>query len=546
MKLAGATLTALMIAVLWLLFAPMEIGGRTGYVIVTGNSMESRLSTNDLAIIRTAHTYKVGDVVTYHHPELGMVIHRIIGVDGARFIVQGDNNNWTDSHEPVQAEIRGKLWFSIPGAGHYLGLLQHPAMLAILSIMIGLLVMLPGRKKDSAKPHAAAGGLPTLTDPRGRDLLSLFAVVGIGALIVAGLVFTRPLERQASHDVPYEHTGSFSYTAAVPAGIYDTPEVVSGEPIFRTLTDNFDVRFDYALDSKAQIDSSGTAALRAELSTENGWKRSIDLQAPTTFDGAATSLNGQVDLTEIQQIISRLEAETGVANRQYTLTILPDIAVNALIGGEPVQEHFAPSLAFMMDVQQLQIVDSSTVNGGALDSSVSGLVTQTRMEPNTLSLVLFDVEVARARLISLAVLGLIIIAIIALFAQTLRVRGRSDIENLAASYGPRLIAVRSGATIDTHATVEIACFKNFERLLMHHQGPIFRDGPSVYIDHDGQRYRCGPAQCPQAPEEIVSAAVVLEKPVEAVARVKTKYAKPRSQFAIRQILFRSRSPMEHA
>jgi len=546
MKLAGAVLTVITLAALWLLFAPTQIGGQAGYVIVAGDSMEPALSSGDLVIIRDTAESNVGDVVTYQHPELGVVIHRIIGIEGNRFILQGDNNSWIDSHEPVQSEISGKLWFAIPGAGRYLGLVQQPAALALLSIVMGLTVMLPRRKTESTKPRATTGWLPTLMEPGGRDLLGLFAVIAIGALLVAGLAFSRSIERETAREVTYEHHGSFSYSAAAPEGIYDTAEVGSGEPIFLTLTDSFDVQFDYALESRAPIESAGTAGLRAELSTVNGWKRNFDLQAATDFEGLATTVSGQVDLREMQQIISRVEAETGVAIRQYMLTIQPDLIVDATIGGEPVQEQFAPEITFQLDAQQLQLMRTSTSDENVLAPGMGGLVTQTGIEDNAFSLMLFEVDVTLARQGSLAALALVFAAVTALAVQTYRARGRTAVEHLASTYGPRLVSVRSGAEIDTETTVEVSGVKDFERLLKHHLGPIFHESESFYIDHDGQRYRFGPAQ--HLPSSEVSETVELEqeKPAPAQPPQQAVQPKPRRQFAISHILFKSRNRMERA
>lgn len=80
------------------MFAPLQFGGQTAYVIVSGNSMKPVFHRGDLAILRTATDYQSGDIVTYRHPTIGPVIHRIISQDGDRFIFKGDHNTWTDAY----------------------------------------------------------------------------------------------------------------------------------------------------------------------------------------------------------------------------------------------------------------------------------------------------------------------------------------------------------------------------------------------------------------------------------------------------------------
>jgi signal peptidase I len=68
----------------WLTFAPTVAGGRSAYVIVAGASMEPTLRRGDLVIARQSADYQVGDIVTYRHPTVGPVIHRVIAVGAGR------------------------------------------------------------------------------------------------------------------------------------------------------------------------------------------------------------------------------------------------------------------------------------------------------------------------------------------------------------------------------------------------------------------------------------------------------------------------------
>ena len=59
-----SALVALVLAAVWL-FWPSALGGGTTYVATHGNSMEPGFHTGDLAILRPADRYAVGDVVAY-------------------------------------------------------------------------------------------------------------------------------------------------------------------------------------------------------------------------------------------------------------------------------------------------------------------------------------------------------------------------------------------------------------------------------------------------------------------------------------------------
>ena len=62
--LISAALVVLAVAA-WLLLAPTQIGGETSYVTTSGISMEPRFHTGDLALVRPAASYKVGDIVAH-------------------------------------------------------------------------------------------------------------------------------------------------------------------------------------------------------------------------------------------------------------------------------------------------------------------------------------------------------------------------------------------------------------------------------------------------------------------------------------------------
>src|SRR3954470_16839554 len=120
---------ALVLAAVWL-FWPLTLGGGTTYVSTHGISMEPRFQTGDLAILRSAGSYGVGDVVAYRSVSLDTVVmHRIVAMDGDRFVIQGDNNDWLDEDRPGPDLVLGKLWLRIPRGGKALATLKSPGPL---------------------------------------------------------------------------------------------------------------------------------------------------------------------------------------------------------------------------------------------------------------------------------------------------------------------------------------------------------------------------------------------------------------------------------
>src|SRR3954453_21754335 len=118
--LISAALVVLAVAA-WLLLAPTQIGGQTSYVTTSGISMQPRFHTGDLAVVRPAARYRVGQIVAYRSAALHtVVLHRIIAIKGDRYVFKGDNNNFVDPTNPSRAQLVGKLAVRVAHGGRVL------------------------------------------------------------------------------------------------------------------------------------------------------------------------------------------------------------------------------------------------------------------------------------------------------------------------------------------------------------------------------------------------------------------------------------------
>ena len=140
--------------------APRALGGPVSYVIADGTSMVPTLHAGDLVILRRADSYAPGDLVAYHSRTLNrVVIHRIVGADGDRFVLRGDANDWVDPDHPTEAEILGVRWVRIPGAGGLLGWLHRPWLAALVAAIVAFLLW-GGSEKDRDRGRAATSENP--------------------------------------------------------------------------------------------------------------------------------------------------------------------------------------------------------------------------------------------------------------------------------------------------------------------------------------------------------------------------------------------------
>lgn len=148
------------LALWWVFFAPVQIGGSTLYSATVGTSMEPLFHKGDLAIVRRSSSYKVGDIVLYESPVLHRaVLHRILVIQNGHYYFKGDNNDFVDPGYATSNELLGKLWLHIPKAGRVLSWLGKPSHTAVLAgVAVAFLLLAgaprgPRRRKGRGRPR---------------------------------------------------------------------------------------------------------------------------------------------------------------------------------------------------------------------------------------------------------------------------------------------------------------------------------------------------------------------------------------------------------
>ena len=263
--LISATLVVLAVAA-WLLVAPTQIGGETSYVTTSGISMAPRFHSGDLAVVRPAAEYRVGDIVAYHSKTLHLVVlHRIIAVKDGRFVTKGDNNDFTDPDHPARADVVGKLAFRVPHGGTRPALAAH-AVHGRAAVAAGWRCCCSWAPSSAAAAATAAGraaerGTRQLEPLRtGRDRHAIYDTYEQHHLhhLRGGRSRLPRLRRARLHapgdqarpadKTPYTEKVSFGYHAKASAGpVYPDGVVSTGDPIFVKLVHGVRVKAHYRL-----------------------------------------------------------------------------------------------------------------------------------------------------------------------------------------------------------------------------------------------------------------------------------------------------------
>lgn len=154
-RLLGMRTVVLILAGWWFWLRPEALGGSTTLVTVSGSSMEPRMVTGDLAVVRKTGDYARGDVIAFHIPKEdgeqgGVVIHRIVDGDTeSGYRTRGDNNDWYDPWRPRPEDVTGELWLHVPGAGRIVTAMAAPLVAAAtFAALTAFVIVLGGGRKD--------------------------------------------------------------------------------------------------------------------------------------------------------------------------------------------------------------------------------------------------------------------------------------------------------------------------------------------------------------------------------------------------------------
>lgn len=499
---------------MWFYFVPTQLGGSATYVVTHGTSMEPRFHTGDLAIVRSQSNYHVGEVVAYQNHQLHtIVLHRIVGREGDRYLFKGDNNNFVDPEHPVASQLIGALWIHVPGVGLRLQSIRSPLVMGLL-LFVGMLLLTggafartQGRRHRHERPTGEVTATPTFA------VLAIGVLLAIPFLMLALLAFTRSPTKLHPYTVHFQQSGRLSYSAEAPAGpTYPGGRAVTGDPLFAHVLNAVDFSFAYRLRATGRRSLGGSASLEATVVSSDGWHTTLMLAPPTRFHSSRALVTGTLDLTSLLALVHSVETATK-ANGTYTLTLLPRVNVSGRVDAVPVHTTFAPKVQFSLTPIEAQ---PAVAGGGSLTTSspsgedaapsmfspsAPGSVIGMHSQPASLSLGLGALSVASARTLARDALAIVVCAVLAALACLRLAFGRSQPRDESASirarYGRMIVPVARvwqlpGVPVidveDMEALAQIA--EHYNRSILHE---VAEDGEAFWVtDESGQfRYAVG-------------------------------------------------------
>ena len=352
---------ALVLSAVWL-FWPLALGGGTAYLSTVGNSMEPGFQAGDLAILRTADRYAVGDVVAYRSPSLNTVVmHRIVSADVTGFVTQGDNNDWLDQDKPSKDEILGRLFLRVPRGGIALDAITSPA--ALVFVVCGLLAVAGNARRPPVRRHlraarrrvarrTAAYSMPTRSHARqaalGAGAVALVALAGGGVLLVL------PSTQTDTRTLTVTQQGQFSYTGAAEQGTtYPSGVIETGDTVWTKLARQVTVSFTNVVMGPEVTGLRGTLRLDVSVTAADGWTAVVTQGPVATLETGTGTASVLVEPTVAAALLSRHYAEVGGTGGGSTLTVTPVVELTGLAEGRSFTADSPAGLPFTLDAASL-------------------------------------------------------------------------------------------------------------------------------------------------------------------------------------------------
>lgn len=504
-----AVLGLALLALLWFLLAPRALGGFTTLAIVDGASMLPTLERGQVVLLRARDEYAVGDIVGVRDPNFGgvLVVHRIIRAEEGRFVTQGDANGFEDAFEPGASEVEGRLWKRVPGVGGLVGWLfdeQHLAPAVGALVVVAMIGPLGVRRSKNERDTDAAVSDP-LQAPLGHGAL----LAGLAGLVIFGAIFLAAMLTSTVQTVSsvalYTETSRLGYTRGPPvAGLYDGDRATTGDPVFLAAAQYLDLEAVYERSSEEQSEAIGVARLTAIVADDEGWQRTIALTSEVRIAGSGDRVSARLLLSDVRVLIDQREAISGVARREYQLTIAVHFETTGAVAEQPFVGTIGSELAFTLTEDRLFLTDRRLSRDEVGQASNTGEVERTFQVVNAIRFLGIEWDTRQARNVGAigALTSLAFTLALGIFITSGLRRGEAA--RIQARYGPLLVPIDGQEATSDVLLIEVGDMQALARLAMRYQEPILhlvrgeRHEYLIYRGERGYRYTTQ-EQSPRAP-----------------------------------------------
>ena len=180
-----------------------------------------------------------------------------------------------------------------------------------------------------------------------------FILLSIISLLFLYYAHTNPIETTlVTSSYMYGYQGIYDYIAALkPNTIYDNKTSLRPDEgiIYRKITDHINVNFTYLFEGDLMANFTIRYSLHEYVQTTS-WEKQINELPQEILESSGDSLNFSINNippiypSSIQQIVNKINEDTGIYASQYNLNITIEIYIEAETSAGTVNEYFLPTL----------------------------------------------------------------------------------------------------------------------------------------------------------------------------------------------------------
>jgi len=322
-------------------------------------------------------------------------------------------------------------------------------------------------------------------------LLGFFAII---SLIIFVVSMAKPTTRQVTREFPYTQSVTYEYNSPAPAGVYDSPALTSGDPIFTNLTCKVSLQVSYQVEGVGLTNINGFHQIIAILSEPvSGWTRTFPLESQQAFTGNTFTSPVLLDFCQLQSAAAQMESQTGTSPRTYTVSIDPNVTLLGVLNGEELNTAFNTPLIFQLDEARAFLIQGDLATD-PLHPVEASVLSSVSTEKNTINLMFAKIPVSSTRVLSTVLLILSAAGLFYLISKVSKASKQDKDMLVRMKYGSSLVDVETSPSLDTGTFVRVRDIDDLARLadklstvILHH----YDNGQHIYyVEAFGLVYLC--------------------------------------------------------
>lgn len=222
---------------------------------------------------------------------------------------------------------------------------------------------------------------------RAKHIALLILFIALSLISISTIYYTHQLPTEEQRPITlctYKHDGEYNCIAELKANtIYNQSTLKPSEGILYLRIINYIcINLSYTFESQLSANTTIQYSINESVTGGRGWEKHFVLTPQTTINSTGTPLELpiintlQINIIEVEQLVSDINQETGMYAADCNITISPNINTMAETTAGTINETFTPTLIISFKYRTEE-GDHITIDG--LQHTKTGAITRTEI-----------------------------------------------------------------------------------------------------------------------------------------------------------------------